>query len=145
MRELNFESGLVSYSLNGKCEIRFNPTDEMFFNRFFDALDSLTNLHEEYGKRPPPATPADRFNAARERDSKMQEIIDSLFNAPVCEAAFDGVSVCAFADGFPVWMNLMFSVMDEILDNLSEEEKKINPRIEKYTAKYQKYAAKYHK
>ena len=145
MKELKFDSGLVSYSLNGKCEISFNPTDEIFFNRFFDALDALTNLHEEYGKLPAPATLAERFEAARERDGKMQEVIDDLFNAPVCETAFGGVSVCAFADGFPVWMNLMFSVMDEILDNLSEEEKKINPRIEKYTTKYQKYAAKYHK
>lgn len=145
MRELTFESGVVSYSLNGKCEIRFNPADEMFFNRFFDALDQLTKIQEEYGKRPASDTPAERFEAARARDKAMQDIIDGLFNAPVCDNAFDGVSVCAFADGLPVWMNLMFAVMDEILDNLDETEKKINPRIAKYTEKYQKYAAKYHK
>lgn len=145
MKELVFDSGLVSYSLNGKCEVTFNPADEMFFNRFFDALDALTGIQEEYGKRPAPATPAERLEASRERDGKMQEVIDSLFNAPVCEVVFNGVSVCAFADGFPVWMNLMFSVLDEILENLDETEKKINPRIAKYTAKYQKYAAKYHK
>lgn len=145
MKELVFDSGLVSYSLNGKCEVMFNPADEMFFNRFFDALDALTATQEEYSKRPTPATPTERFEVARERDGKMHETIDGLFNAPVCEAVFNGVSVCAFADGFPVWMNLMFSVLDEILENLDETEKKINPRIAKYTAKYQKYAAKYHK
>lgn len=145
MKELSFDTGLVSYNLNGKCEVRFNPADEMFFNRFFDALDTLTGIQEEYSKRPAPEKPAERFETARERDGKMQEVIDGLFNAPVCENVFDGVSVCAFADGFPVWLNLMFSVMDEVLENLDETEKKINPRIAKYTEKYQKYAAKYHK
>lgn len=145
MRELSFDTGLVSYNLNGKCEVRFNPADEMFFNNFFDALDTLTNIQEEYSKRPAPEKTAERFEAARDRDRKMAEVIDCLFNAPVCENVFDGVSVCAFADGFPVWLNLMFSVMDEVLENLDDTEKKINPRISKYTAKYQKYAEKYHK
>ena len=30
MKELSFDSGLVTYSLNGKCEVSFNPTDSNF-------------------------------------------------------------------------------------------------------------------
>lgn len=146
MKELSFDSGLSSYSLNGKCEVIFNPTDELFFNRFFDALDSLGGIQEEYGKRPTPGTSAERFEAASERDRKMREVIDGLFGAPVCESVFEGVSLCAFSDdGLPVWMNLMFSVLDEILEYMDETEQKINPCISKYTDKYKKYAAKYHK
>ena len=33
MKELNFESGLVTYSLNGQCEVSFNPTDSNFVER----------------------------------------------------------------------------------------------------------------
>lgn len=145
MKELIFDSGLSGYNLNGKCEVRFNPTDEIFFNRFFDTLDTLSGIQDEYGKREVPKTYAERFAAAQERDRKMQEAIDGLFNAPVCESVFAGVSVCAFSDGLPVWMNLMFTVLDEILAYMDETEQKVNPRIAKYTAKYQRYTAKYHR
>ena len=36
MKELNFDSGLVTYSLNGKCEVSFNPTDSNFVELFGD-------------------------------------------------------------------------------------------------------------
>lgn len=145
MPELKFETGLVSYSLNGKCDVQFNPADGEFVERFYSAFEALGQLQDEYGKKEHPDAPGEYFSLFRERDSKMVKIIDDLFGAPVCEAVFDGVSICAFADGFPVWMNLMVAIADVMLDNLDDVEKKMDPRVEKYTAKYKKYAAKYHK
>lgn len=139
MKDLNFDGGLVSYSLNGKCEISFNPADSMFVERFYNAFDKLGKLQDEYGKKEMPETSAAIFDIAREREGKMRKVIDELFGAPVCEAVFGGMSVCAFADGFPVWLNLMLAVTDEIEANLGAIEMKANPRVEKYTAKYRNY------
>lgn len=143
MKELRIETGLVSYKLNDAVEVTFNPADDAFVGRFFNAFDALGNIQDEYSRKDPANSFSDMFDAARERDGKMQEIIDGLFGVPVCAAVFGDMGLCALADGFTVWMNLMFAVMDEIMENLDEEGKKADPRIAKYAAKYQKYAARH--
>ena len=146
MPELKFETGLVTYNLNGKCEVSFNPCDREFVEKFCDAFESLEKVQKEYADKAEPMKPGkELFELARERDAKMQKIIDELFAAPVCKSVFGSMSVCATADGFPVWMNMMLSVSDEIAKNVDEIQKKADPRIEKYTEKYKKYEYKYRK
>ena len=49
MKELNFETGLVTYSLNGgKCQLSFNPTDSNFVEKLFNAFDTLDKKQEAY-------------------------------------------------------------------------------------------------
>lgn len=146
MKELNFDSGVVSYSLNGKCEVSFNPADRVFAERFYNAVDEMGKLQDEYAKKAEARQgPEGAFDLARERDVEMSKVLDGLFNAPVCEAVFGSMSLCAFANGFPVWLNLMLSILDEIEANIGDIQKQADPRIAKYKAKYQKYAARYHK
>jgi len=146
MKELVFDSGVVSYSFNGKCEVSFNPADHAFAERFYNAVDEMGKLQDEYAKKAEARQgPEGAFDLARERDVEMSKVLDGLFNAPVCEAVFGSMSLCAFANGFPVWLNLMLSILDEIEANIGDIQKQADPRIAKYKAKYQKYAAKYHK
>lgn len=143
MKEINFESGLVTYSLNGKCEVTFNPTDSNFVERINSAFNDLDKKQDEYKSRIEKMEDnREIFEFARERDKEMREIIDGVFEAPVCNALFGGMNVYAVAGGLPVWCNLMLSIMDEIDTTLSVEQKEINPRIAKYTQKYQKYQKK---
>lgn len=143
MKEINFESGLVTYSLNGKCEVTFNPTDSNFLERINSAFNDLDKKQDEYKSRIEKMEDnREIFEFARERDKEMREIIDGVFEAPVCNALFGGMNVYAVAGGLPVWCNLMLSIMDEIDTTLSVEQKEINPRIAKYTQKYQKYQKK---
>ena len=139
MPELKFDTGLASYSLNGKCEVWFNPTDSDFVKRLFDAFDYLDKKQEAY--REQVEKMADKrqiFDIARERDGEMRGIVDDLFNAPVCNAVFGRMNVYALADGLPVWANLILAVMDEIDTSFAREQKATNPRIQKYTAKYKR-------
>lgn len=139
MSELNFETGLVTYNLNGVCEVRFNPTDSDFVERLFNAFDTLDKKQDRYKEEIDKiADKKEIFQIARERDAEMRGIIDSLFDAPVCDALFGKMNVYAVADGLPVWCNLMLSVMDEIDTTFSREQKRTNPRVAKYTAKYHK-------
>ena len=41
MKELSFDSGLVTYSLNNRCEVTFNPTDSNFVQRLYSAFEEL--------------------------------------------------------------------------------------------------------
>lgn len=143
MKELKFSSGVVTYSLNGECEVSFNPGDTEFVERFHAGFEEIAKIQDEYSKTERPETPGKEiFEIARNRDNKIKEIIDGIFNKPVSAALFENVSPCAYADGLPIWVNLMLSILDEIDANIDDIEKKADPRISKYTEKYGKYAKK---
>lgn len=139
MKELNFETGLVTYDLNGKCEVSFNPTDSNFVERLYSAFEELDKKQEGYKAQVDKmADKKEIFEFARERDAEMRTIIDGVFDAPVSDALFGGMNVYAVAGGLPVWCNLMLAVMDEIDTTFAREQKATNPRIAKYTAKYKR-------
>lgn len=140
MKELNFDSGLVTYSLNGKCEVSFNPTDSAFVEKLYRAFEELDKKQEGYkaaveklqGK-------TEIFDFARERDAEMRGILDAVFGSPVSDALFGDMNVYAIANGLPVWCNLMLAVMDEVDTAYAREQRTTNTRIKKYTDKYQKF------
>lgn len=139
MKELNFDTGLVTYSLNGKCEFSFNPTDSNFVERLFNAFDTLDKKQETYKTEVEKNTnKREIFETARKMDEEMREIIQDVFGFDVCGALFGEMNVYAMADGLPVWANLMLAVMDEIDTTFAREQKAQNPRISKYTKKYHK-------
>lgn len=143
MKELNFDSGLVTYSINGKCEVTFNPTDSNFVERLYTAFEELDKKQEGYKAQVDKmADKKEIFEFARERDAEMRTIIDGVFDSLVSDALFGGMNVYAVAGGLPVWCNLMLAVMDEIDTTFAREQKATNPRIAKYTAKYQKHQKK---
>ena len=136
-KSLNFESGLVTYNINGKCQVSFNPTDSNFVERLYLAFEDLDKKQESYKTQVEKlADKREIFDFARERDVEMRQVIDGLFDAPVSDSLFGGMSVYAVAGGLPVWCNLMLAVMDEIDTTFSREQKATNPRIAKYTEKY---------
>lgn len=137
MKELNFDSGLVTYSLNGKCEVSFNPTDSSFVERLYAAFEELDKKQEGYKAQiEKMADKREIFDFARERDAEMRGVIDGVFDAPVCDAVFGSMNVYALSGGLPVWCNLMLAVMDEIDTTFAREQKGTNPRVAKYTKKY---------
>lgn len=139
MKELNFETGLVEYKINGNASVWFNPTDSNFVKRLFDAYETLDGKQEYYKKRVD--TMADKkqvFDFAKEQDEEMRGIINELFQAPVSDAIFGAMNVYAMADGLPAWCNLLFTVMDEIDTGFSREQKATNPRLEVYRKRWDK-------
>lgn len=140
MKDLNFDSGVFTYSLNGKCEVSFNPTDSNFVERIYTAFNDLDKKQDEYKSRiEKMADKKEIFEFARERDAEMRTIIDGVFDTPVCDAVFGGMNIYAMASGLPAWVNLMLAVMDECDTAFAREQKATNPRIAKYTAKWSKY------
>jgi len=139
MKELRFETGLVSYDLNGGAQVTFNPTDPAFAERLFNIFDALDKKQDAYNTvKQESADTRQMFDFARKLDAEMRAMIDEALGQPVCEALFGGMNVYALADGLPVWCNLMFALMEELDSGLVREKKAMNPRIQKYTSKYHK-------
>lgn len=138
MKELNFDSGLVTYSLNGKCEVTFNPTDSTFVERIFKTFDALDKRQEAFNAEAKDMDDKSVFSLARRMDKEMRGDIDRIFDKPICEDLFGDMNVYAMANGLPVWCNLMLALIEVTDSTFALEKKKTDPRIAKYTAKYRK-------
>lgn len=137
MKELQFETGLVAYNLNGVAAVTFNPTDSAFVERLFNTFDALDKKQDAYkAEAERAAGKREIFDVARKWDAEMRSMIDEALGTPVCDALFGAMNVYAMADGLPVWANLMLALMDEADTSFAREQKATNPRISKYTAKY---------
>ena len=137
MKALNFETGLVTFDLNGKVKVSFNPTDSAFVESLFNAFEHLDQRHEAYKAEVEKMADKKKiFDFTRERDREMREVIDGVFDAPVCAPLFGSMNVYAMANGLPVWCNFMLAIMDEIDTTFAREQKATNPRVSKYMAKY---------
>ncbi len=139
MPDIRFDTGLVTYELNGVCSVSFNPTDSHFVEKLMAAVDSLDALQEEHNAQmEQDGDTAGLFRQARERDQSMRAMLDDTFGTPVCEALFGSMNLYAMADGLPVWCNLVLAVMDEVNAATAREMKRTDPRLAKYTAKYKR-------
>ena len=139
MTEIRFDDGLVSYNLNGKIDVYFNPTDSNFVEQLYKAFEELDKKQESYRDEVQKmGDKAKIFDFTRARDVEMRNIIDTLFDAPVCDAVFGRMNVYALSGGLPVWCNLILAIMEEIDTTFAREQKATNPRLAKYTAKYHK-------
>lgn len=139
MPELNFDTGLVSYSINGAVDVAFNPTDLAFIQRIFRTFDLLEEKQHEYDRaRADASDNKSFFELSRRMDNEMREVIDDAFGKAVCADVFGSMNVYAVAGGLPVWCNLIFSVIDLFDASVTAETAKTNPRLEQYLKKYRK-------
>lgn len=139
MKEITLATGLETYVINGVCQLTFNPTDSVFLEKLLDVFDRLDSKQETY-RVEVEKWQGDRklFEQARIMDGEMREIINAALGTDVCGPLFGEMNVYAFADGLPLWANLMFGLLDEIDAAVVRERKAYDPRIAKYTKKYHK-------
>jgi len=142
MNELNFDSGVKIFSVNGKYEIQINPTDNVLAEQLFTVFDEMQKRQETYKAQIAGAAAKEIFEVSRKMDADMREMLDSILGGGACAAIFGTMSVHALADGFPVWANLLLAVMDKMDESLVAEQKRMNPRMEKYRKKFGKYMKK---
>jgi len=134
---IKFETSLKEFSLNEQTSVFFNPTDMVFIERVFSTVEKLGEVDETYNAALDKIDDnAAVFDLARAHDEEIRAELNSLFGKDICTPVFGEMSVSAIADGFPVWANLLFAVIDTLDEAFLEEKKKTNPRLAKYTAKY---------
>lgn len=138
--ELNFATGVQEYTVhgvNGDVVIRFNPTDGEFVQRLYRAFETLDKKQDAYNEEIRKC--GDRveiFEIARRRSDEMREIIDGIFEEPICGKVFGRMNLYALSDGLHVWANFLLALMDETDSAFAREQKATNPRLKKYTDKY---------
>ena len=143
MLNFDFSDGVQEIVINGKCTVYANLTDGTFIESVFNAFDALDALEEEYRPKIESATTGKEvFSIARERDARMREIVNGIFEEDVCSPIFGKMQLNAAADGLPLWANMLLAFIDKMDTALAEEKKRTNPRLTRYVEKYQKYQKK---
>ena len=139
MAEIQFETGVVSYNLNGKVDVRFNPTDSGFLERLFSTFDALDQKREVYKAQLEKTTEKVKvYEIIRSTDIEMRALLDGLFDVPICDALFGDIRVDASSDSRPLWVNLLLAVMGEVRAAFAREGKRDDPRIAERAAKYRR-------
>ena len=138
MKEIRIANGLETYTLNGVCEIKLNPTDSFFIERLYSVFETLDKKQSSYEAAIRAAKQGEIFDLARQQDKEMRELIDGTFEMPICDTLFKDMSMYSLADGLPLWANLLLAILDELDESFAREQKLTNPRVEKYTKKYKR-------
>lgn len=138
MKELNFDTGIVTYNINGRFQLQLNPTDNLFIEKVYSAFEMLDKEQDGYKAEIERANTKEIFEIARKRDSEMRKQIDYLLGDGASEAIFGDMSVYALADGLPLWANLMLALVDEMDANFTGAQQRSNTRIDKYLKKYKR-------
>lgn len=137
---LVFDSGIKTLELSdGKghsIEVSFNPYDALFLGSIMAAAEkldekqaTLKGLGDNWQAI---------YDASIKADAEMRDILDGVFDAPVCAALFPRQTVFAVGGGFPAWANLLYAVVDQMDAGLAGEKEKAQARIKKYSEKYKR-------
>ena len=140
MASVNFANGIKTFTVNGICEISFNPTDSFFVERLYDTFDTLDQKQTKYREQVNSLTDnREIFKVSRAMDEEMRADVNSIFGKDVCGELFPNMNVYAMGDGLPAWANFLLAVIDEVDDSAQAEQKRTSARVDKYLAKYRKY------
>lgn len=138
MKALHIDSGKQQYNLSDKVTVEFSPTDMDFVERVMAVFQQAETTQKSIEAELQNADVDSIFEIAHRRDKEMRDLVDGLFGVEVCTPLFGTMNTFARSQGFPLWANVLTAVLDECYDNLPQEDKATQDRINKYTRKYQK-------
>ena len=140
MNTLSIDLGINEYQLAPDCVVRFNPTDTAFITKFYNMVERLAEIQEDYDKAIKPLTePKSVLEEIAKADKAMREVIDSVFDVPICQAIFGDMHVTAkSANGVPVYMELTLALIDQCDIDMTGLAGKGKTYVDKYTKKYMK-------
>ena len=139
MQELNIDTGVREYRINGGGVLRFNPSDPNVYSRFLQAADRIAAIEQEMAEegRAAAATGQKALELLEKADRKTKEVLTWVFGE---ENDFDrllgGVNLMAVAgNGERVVTNLLDALRPIIMDGASRfYEDKANAAVAKAQA-----------
>lgn len=125
MEQLNFDSGVKEYKVNGNGILRFNPSDPNVYGRFLEAMSKIkeveTSAAEEAKKINPQNGAQEAGEAAIrimcETDRKMKAILNEIFgHGNDFNEILGGVNLMAVAGNGNRVVNNVIDALQPILE-----------------------------
>ncbi len=155
--KLSFDDGYKNIEFNGDPEkvIRINPTDGMFLKRLSGVKDKAKQIAEKYGdidlsaldrlkevEESNEQVSEDTFDelkkaaeAAAQVESATRELIDSVFESPVCDIVFGETSCLSPVGGRPVYLAFLEVIMGYVVEEIKKNTAKRQIKVKSYTDK----------
>ena len=131
----------MTFDVNSKCEIDFDPEDSTFAQDMLDCFMKLDESQEVYEKKVCACStfPA-LFEVFREYDANARRAIDKTIGKPVCDSLFGDMNVYAFGNGLPVWSNFLLAIMLRLKHPAIADFFSCNERAKKYMNRFDAYS-----
>lgn len=157
--KLSFDDGYKTIEFNGDPEkvIRINPTDPNFINRISGIKDKAKEIAEKYGDIDLSALDKlkeindgddefEHIKAAAETAKKIEvatrELIDSIFEQPVCDVVFGKSSCLTPVNGRPMYMGFLEAVIDYMAGEVNKNTADRRKKMKQYTNKAKQISIK---
>lgn len=101
---------MKTFDINEKIVVSIDPDSAEFAGRVFDTLSAVDKKQRRLIRAKGIAS-ADYYDLSKSTERSMRQQIDTLFNAPVCEAVFGADPIFALSGGCPLWFNLLEGII----------------------------------
>lgn len=120
MENIQFDSGVKEYKVNGEGVLRFNPGDPNLYARFLEAAEKIKAMEEELAARMQQSEGqkdgAEAVRAIAEADKQMKEVLGWVFGAGNdMDEILGGVNLLAVAGNGERVVTNLFGVLQPIL------------------------------
>lgn len=117
MKNLNFDSGVEEYRLQGGGVLRFNPADPNLYARFLEAEGQLKEIEgrlhaQASGMEDTAASVMDLLGQA---DREVKALLNRVFTGNDFDKALGGVNLLAVAGNGERVVTNLFAALEEIL------------------------------
>ena len=97
---------MKTFDINEKIVVSIDPDSAEFAGRVFDTLSAVDKKQRRLIRAKGIAS-----DLSKSTERSMRQQIDTLFNAPVCEAVFGADPIFALSGGCPLWFNLLEGII----------------------------------
>lgn len=140
---INVALGVKEYPIqgvNGEYILRINPTDDDFAEALSHLVEACDKIEENYSNMLKDEDDGvEIWNISRARNKELRDLVDSVLGDKFCDTVYGHISLHAGdGDGLPLWLSLIFTIFDEMSEEIARENAAMKPRLDKYIGKYKK-------
>lgn len=116
MENIQFDSGIRTYRINGEGILRFNPGDPNVYARFLEAVEKLKEAEKELTEQAQTSQDAQIVELVSHADKKMKGILNWVFGADNdFGQILKGVNLLAVADNGETVITNLFAALEPVL------------------------------
>ena len=116
MENIQFDSGIRSYRMNGDGVLRFNPGDPNVYARFLESVEKLKAVEETLISQAETEKDRHLVDLMAEADRQMKEILSWVFGGGNdFGAILKGVNLLAVADNGERVVTNLFAALEPVL------------------------------
>ena len=116
MENIQFDSGVKCYRINGGGTLRFHPGDPNLYSRFLEAVEKLKEVEAELTRRAEENSGEEIVKLMQQTDEKMKGILGWVFGSENdFQKILGGVNLLAIADNCERVVPNLFAALEPVL------------------------------